>query len=139
MRSFPENFERLGFWEAHFGAPTIFGQTMTVPVKNLPFQNKHPLALTKDKAIFQHPALGGVVNGLLVFREVFLSRRKMIDYIGNPMSSDCKFSEEYEVVDIDNGENYADYNLYSFEGRIDDPPAGVIWRIAARSFELQVE
>jgi len=141
MRAFPENFEPLGFWEAHFGAPTIVGQVITIPVKDLPVFPPHPLVKDgDDMAIRQHPALGGVVNGRLVFMGVSLSKRKMADYIGNPMSSECRFSEDYEVIDINIDEDRKSLKLYSFEGRLDEPPAVITyWDIIARSFELQVE
>jgi hypothetical protein len=140
MRAFPENFEWLHFTEAHFGAPQVMGQDIVLPVINLPVQGDHPLRIAKDKIIRQHPALGGVVNGLLVFRDVSLSKRRMSDYIGDPMSPECRFSEDYEVVDIDTNENDENLKLYSFEGRLDEPPAVIAyWDILARSFELQVD
>jgi hypothetical protein len=140
MRAFLEDFECLHFTEAHFGAPRIVGQTIMIPVKNLPVQGKHPLRLAKDRAIKQHPALGGVVDGPLVFRGVLLSKREMSDYIGDPMSSECGFSKDYEVIDINIDEDRENLRLYSFEGRLDEPPAVITyWDILAHSFELQVE
>ena len=145
MRVFPENFDRLYFTEAHFGTPKIAGQTITIPVRNLPVFPPHPLVKDgDDKAIWQHPALGGVVNGLLVFRGVSLSKRKMANYIGDPMSSEWSsergFSEDYEIIDINANDNRESLNQYSFEGRLDEPPAVIAyWDIIARSFELQVE
>ena len=146
MRVFPENFDCLGLWEARFGAPKVIGQDMVIPVRQLPFSALHyplcALCLAKDKAIWQHPAMGEVVNGLLVFREVSLSKRKI--YISRDIPPSL-------IVDIDIPVSNESLNTYSFEGRlnegitIDSPElssqddVGVVWDIIARSFELQVE
>ncbi|MDR2259630.1 MAG: hypothetical protein LBE06_01570 [Azoarcus sp.] len=64
----------------------------------------------------------------------------MADYIGDPMSPKCGFSKDYEVIDIDTNGNNESLKLYSFEGRLDEPPAVIAyWDIIARSFELQVD
>jgi hypothetical protein len=142
MRTFLEDFEWLHFTEAHFGAPMIVGQTITIPVKNLPVQGKHPLRLAKDRAIKQHPALGGVVDGLLVFRGVSSSKRKIYKARGIPPDL---------IVDMDTPMSNESQRIYSFEGRLNEritvassewqlqDDVGVDWDILARSFELQVE
>ncbi|MDR2260955.1 MAG: hypothetical protein LBE06_08550 [Azoarcus sp.] len=140
MRAFPENFEWLGLWEAHFGAPKVMGQDMLIPVKNLPVQGDHPLRTTKDKVIRRHPALGGVVDGLLVFREVSLSKRRVDEYIGvvtDPYGVKG-FRDPYELVDVDVASSEK-MNTYLFEGVLEEPYAWVTWDIIARSFELQVD
>jgi hypothetical protein len=140
MRTFPENFECLHFTEADFGAPRIAGQTITIPVKNLPVFPPHPLIKDgDDRAIKQHPALGGVVDGLLVFRGVYLSRRKLHEYIGDPMKP-TGFKDAYEIEDINFGTPGEILTKYEFEGSLEEPPACLgYWNILARSFELQVE
>jgi hypothetical protein len=143
MRSFPENFECLGLWEAHFGAPDIAEQTVTIPVKALPIFPPHPLD-RNDRVFWQHPALGGVVNGLLVFKGVTLSKRTI--YKGRDLPS-------YVVEDINIRLTGEVLKVYPFEGRLNDRittdsfgwclneqgTVGVDWKIIARSFELQVE
>jgi hypothetical protein len=137
MRSFPENFDRLALGEAHFSAPKIVGRTISIPVINLPIFSPHPLV--KDKIIRQHPALGGVLDGLLVFRDVYLSRRKMCEYADDPMHPDG-FREPYVVEDINVDVGNEILNTYEFEGSSKEPPAFVeTWDIIAGSFELQVE
>lgn len=127
------------------GAPKVSGQEMIIPVKSLPVFDPHPLGPSgKDKAARRHPALGWAVDGLLVFRGVSFSKRKMADYIGDPMSSKWNpksgFGEDYEIIDINTSDNRENLNRYSFEGRLDEPPAVIAyWNIIARSFELQVE
>jgi hypothetical protein len=141
MRSFPENFECLILGEADFGVPKIVGHTIIIPVMHLPVHayGRHPLVLTDDKAFWKHPALGEVVDGLLVFRDVYLSRRKIIEYIGDPMHPDG-FREPYVVEDINVDVGDEILNTYDFEGSLEDPPAFVeTWDILARSFELQVD
>jgi hypothetical protein len=114
------------------------GGILTIPVKQLPVKGDHPLLLAQDKAIWQHPTLGGVVNGLLVFRGVYLSKREMTEYLGGPMNPDG-FKEPYIVEDINRSLRGEVLNVYPIEGRLDEPNALVYWEVIARSFELQVE
>jgi hypothetical protein len=143
MRAFLEDFEWLYFTEAHFGAPRIVGQTITIPVKNLPLFPPHPLVKDgNDRAIKQHPALGGVVDGLLVFRGVSSSKRKI--YKARDIPPDL-------IVDVDTPMSNESQRIYSFEGRLNEritiassewqlqDDVGVDWDILAHSFELQVE
>lgn len=151
MRSFPEYFECFHFTEASFGAPTVIGQpiatssgqVMTIPVRDLPIkgsaQGVHPLIEDgNDKAIRQHSALGCVVDGLLVFKGVFLSRRKMTEYIGDPMRPDG-FKDMYVIEDVNLPLTGEVLKVYPFEGSLEEPNAFVSWDIIAHSFELQVE
>jgi hypothetical protein len=169
MRSFPENFECLILGEAHFGVPQIVGYSIIIPVMHLPVHayGRHPLVLTNDKAFWKHPALGEVVDGLLVFHDVFLSKRSLDEYIGGSPDDPHGikgFKDAYEIIDIDidiglKSKKMGDYpfdevfkiinveidgksekmNVYSFEGVLEQPYAWVTWDILARSFELQVD
>jgi len=149
MRIFPENFECLHFTEARYGAPkvtedpTATGKVITIPVRNLPVQRSvqgvHPLIEGEyDKSVRRHPALGCVVDGLLVFRGVFMSKREMDEYIGDPANPDG-FKDEYVIRDVDLPLGGEVLKVYPFEGIIEEPNAWVTWDIIARSFELQVE
>jgi hypothetical protein len=144
MRSFPENFNYLALWESHFGAPKVIRQDVVIPVKNLGIFDSHPLVLTKDKAIFWHSALGWVVNGLLVFHEVSLSKRKIYKARDIPP---CV------ILDVNIPAGNKVLKPYFFEGRLNERitidsfgwsfnepgTVGVEWDILAYSFELQVE
>jgi hypothetical protein len=121
--------------------PKVIGQMLIIPVKHLPLLGGHPLlASVEDKVFWKHPELGMVINGLLIFRGVSLSKRKLYEYVGDPRSSDVRFMEPYEIVDINVDMGGETLNAYEFEGGLEEPPSFVeCWNVIARSFEFQVE
>lgn len=137
MRSFPDCFNLVDIWGADFATPIVNEQTMVVAVRGLGICPSHPLALAKDKVIIHHPVLGRIVDGLLVFRGVYLSRRMVVEYIGDPMNLNG-FKDPYVIEDINIDVIDETLNIYDFEGSLDEPPAFVTWKILACSFELQV-
>jgi hypothetical protein len=141
MRTFPENFNCVvpGVGGGRLGAPKVIGRDIIIPIMEVPVSDPHPLGPSgKDKAAWQHPVVGWVVNGLFVFRDVFLSRRIMDEYIGSPNNPDG-FKDEYVHEDINLELPCGVLRAYPFEGVMSDPPAWVTWEIIARSFEFHVE
>jgi hypothetical protein len=145
MRVFPEKFDQLCFAQAHYGAPEVVAEVkeryyeekmLIITVRNLPLMKGHPLF--KDNAMIDDSELGKVVNGLLVFHGVLLSRRRIREYIGDPLKPDW-IGEEYAIEDIRFDLSCEVMNVYTFEGKLDKPLSKVKWSVIARSFELQVE
>ena len=123
----PENFGRLHFTEATFGAITLDGDVLRIEVRGLPLLGDHPLA-TEDL---------GVVAGDLVFKGVSRSRRTISEYIGDPKAPDG-FKPRRELVDVDRA-RVSGQQEYVFEGVQTTPVAWVDWVIVANQFELQVK
>ncbi|MFZ6759286.1 hypothetical protein ACO0K9_18940 [Undibacterium sp. Ji50W] len=123
------NFDKLHFTESMLGAPSIQGHILYVPISNLFFLKGHEFS--ENVAI--------PLAGLLVFRGVISSRRKLTEYIGDPKKPDG-FKEEYEVVDVTlNGDANQKHQKFLFEGLMEIPVAWVDWDVIAESFEFHLD
>ncbi len=129
MRQIQEHFDDLHFTETRLGKPLVQARTISIPVQGLRTMAGHPLAAES----------ADLIHGRLVFRGVAVSRRILTEYIGDPRTPDG-FREDYVLEDlpaaVDEG---ATYQIYSFEGLLEDPVAWVDWDVEARSFELIID
>lgn len=132
MEIFPGNFECLYFTESDLEAPKIEGKTVTIPVKKVFPLRGHPLLDGKT-------AVMGI-NGVLVFRGVYSSKRVLTEYIGDPKHPDG-YKAPYEIEDMgtSTSSDTQAFNTYSFEGVLEAPLAWVDWTIKSQSFEFRVE
>jgi hypothetical protein len=127
MRIFPANFDKLFFTESCFGAAAIDGNVLQVPVKDLFALKGHPLLIDGD----------GPYAGLLVFRGVTHSYRKVVEYVGDTRAPQG-FKTAYGIEDgpFPQGDGKS---VFKFEGLQLEPRAWIDWDIHADTFELQVD
>jgi hypothetical protein len=140
MRVFKEMFDNLHCTEAVFGQPVLSGRDMLIPVEHLPVLGNHPLFEPRcDHAVYTHPKLGWVIDGEFFFHNVFLSRRIISEYIGNPYCPEG-FGEREIIEDVNIPTNGHAYHTYEFEGGGINPPAVISeWLVMAEEFELRVD
>ena len=132
MTSVHEKLDHLHFTESTFGQPRFVGSEFRIPVRNL-----FPLAGYPELA-----PINGPYAGELVFSGVQESRRKIIEYIGDPRAP-LGFAPPHEIIDrIPSSPVHEalDVHEFGFEGCFDSPPAWVDeWRIKASSFRFEAQ
>ncbi len=129
-RVIPEFFDLLHFTESNLGKALVSGDMLLIPVNGLQALRGHPCA----------DATGPLI-GTLVFKGVASSRRKVIEYIGEPpLYEPGRFKEPYVVEDTTAATTAEGLREYTFEGLQLEPRAWVeSWVVHARSFELIVD
>ena len=116
-------FDSLHFTECTIGFPTVTGLDLMVPVSGV---------LLVGEASSREPSRP--LSGVLIFKRVQRSVRKIIEYRGDPRRPDG-YKDPYVVEEAFAPSSEAACE-YAFEGVQADPEAWVDWTVWADSFEF---
>jgi hypothetical protein len=130
MREIDGFFDELFFTECVLGVAEVHDGDLSIPVQGLFVLGGHPLATER----------AGPYQGELVFVGAVESRRRLIEYIGDPRKPNG-FKPPREELEPRVGGDAKDEMLQEFglEGYLETPSAWVDdWIIRARSFRLRL-
>ena len=123
-------FEQLFLSDATLGVPSLEGERMAIPARNVGLMRGHPLNATSELAFLIQPCR-------LVFAGVASSRRVISEYTGEPTMPHFKDSKTV-IVDGPFPTGPGQRTLFELEGVSEEPRGWIsLWQIMAGSFHLE--